>query len=107
MPRALARDYGSRSGSQNSRGNSLANLARATIGGGVAWSGRMTVKHRQLVAKDGNLDVIGVWCGTEADQPGTPRMTRKTIVEPMPTILDAHRGCSEPRSCVCTLQGRA
>ena len=27
------------------------------------------MQHRQLVAQDGNIDVLAVWCGTEADQP--------------------------------------
>src|ERR1700704_863222 len=35
----------------------------------VAWPGNLAVKHRQLVAKDGNLDVLIVWFGTETDQP--------------------------------------
>src|SRR2546421_1149941 len=35
----------------------------------VARAGNLAVQHRQLVAQDGDLDVLGVWCGTEANQP--------------------------------------
>ena len=35
----------------------------------VAWPGNLAVQHRQLVAKDCNLDVLIVWSGTETDQP--------------------------------------
>ena len=35
----------------------------------VARADKLAVKHRQLVAQDGDLDVLVVWFGTEADQP--------------------------------------
>ena len=39
------------------------------IGGGVARAGNLTVQHRQLVAQDGDLEILVVWLGTQADQP--------------------------------------
>jgi hypothetical protein len=31
--------------------------------------GNLAVQHSKLVAQDGDLDVLVVWLGTEADQP--------------------------------------
>jgi len=35
----------------------------------VAGAGNLAAKHRQLVAQDGDLDVLDVWFRTEAHQP--------------------------------------
>ena len=41
------------------------------IGRRVARPGNLAVQHRQLVAQDGDLDVLDVWFRTEAHQPET------------------------------------
>jgi len=44
--------------------------------------------------QEGNLDVLGIWFGTEADQPEDLPTRRKTRLEAMSAILaHAHRGC--------------
>jgi len=39
------------------------------IGGTIAGTDNLAVQHRQLVARDGDLDILVVRFGPEADQP--------------------------------------
>jgi hypothetical protein len=52
---------------------SSASTCRAlAYGACVAGVDNLAAQHRQLVAKNGDLDVLGAWFGTEADQPEDP-----------------------------------
>ncbi len=57
----------------------------------------MAVQNCQLVAQEGDLDILFVWFGTGADQPEDAPYNEEDDRGGHPGIqADAHRGCSEP-----------